>query len=351
MTAVRRISRRVATRGAPGRLAPPRAHAGRCYGLTIIRPLLSYRAGAQAVNIPAPLTRDCSGFLVLVADDHAGRPAFCDKSFRQDFFFDLHWVQERATIQQMPQHTDIATKYAGALADPIRLGLVAALADRPRTIESLARELEVSESLVLRHARALQTMGLLQSTDETPRKFQLLQEPVFSEGGWEDLPLPARRSVCATVLTQVNAQAVAAVDAGGFDRPDMYLTRTSMRVTEEKWRELASIFGGTLSALGEMTEAAEADESPDPRIQATAVLMLFTGEEHGGDAPSDDEPAPDFDEDEAREHAYSIIEALGRDVVAPSASWDRIEAMAERLRLVARAAMAFEDARQPAPDR
>lgn len=241
----------------------------------------------------------------------------------------------------MPEQTSVATTYARALADPIRVGIVAALADRPRTVDSLARELDVSKQRIARHTRALAGMGLVRATADGSRTYELLREPVMWEQAWDELPLPARRECLAASLAMVQASATAAIDAGGFDRADSVFTRTAVRMSEENWRQVVERLAEMLRWLGEV------EDDPDG-TPATVVTMLFSGE-HADTAPSESPPS-DFDGAEARERTYEIVEEVTEMMALNEPmSWDRAAALFEQARLIARAAASLEDARQPAP--
>src|SRR4051794_9519747 len=114
----------------------------------------------------------------------------------------------------MPELTKIAATYTRALADPTRVGIVAALDNGPRTAGSLARHIGVKESVILREARTLERMGLVRVADPATRTYELLREPIAWIGTWDELPVPVRREAAATTLTQLHASATAAVDAG-----------------------------------------------------------------------------------------------------------------------------------------
>lgn len=235
----------------------------------------------------------------------------------------------------MPEHTTIATEYASAVAHPIRLRLVAALGEGPRTLESLGSELDASDADILRHASALEELDLLQATDhpDGARTYELRREPVFWDTAWARLPLAAKRSAAAAGVTQLTAAATAAVDRGGFDRPDMHLTRTSLRVDEARWHALAGQFSGMLHRLGDMAEAPEPDGSSGPTFQATAVMMLFTGEHAETDAHV---PSPRWDEEEALRRVWDLTEMLAEITPRAITNWDAIAAIAGELRLIAK---------------
>ena len=175
----------------------------------------------------------------------------------------------------MPEHTSIATDYASALAHPVRIRLVAALADGPRTLESLTSELDARQATILRHARALEGLEVVRANDhqDGTRTYELVREPIFWDTAYGLLPLQAKRSAAAATVTQMTATATAAVDRGGFDREDMHLTRTTIRVDEARWRELVDLLGGTLHRLGDLAEAPEPGGSTEPTFRATAMMM------------------------------------------------------------------------------
>lgn len=218
-----------------------------------------------------------------------------------------------------------------------------ALGQGPRTVDSLARQLDVKKERVSRHARALEAIGLVRATERQPRTYELVREPVVWEQAWAELSIPARRAMLAASLARTHVSASAAVDTGGFDAPDSYLTRTTVRVREEQWREIASELGDLLRRLG----AIEDDPAGTP---ATVVTMLFAEEEQGArddaeEPPSgDDAEPPHFGDDEARLEAYGVVEEAAALMSAFDAvPWTKVAALAERLRLVSLAAASLEE--------
>jgi hypothetical protein len=241
---------------------------------------------------------------------------------------------------EMAEHTSVSATHARALADPIGPGILTALANGRRSVDSLARELGVSKQRVGRHARALVAMGLVEQVGDRPRAYELVREPVAWERTWDELPVPVRRASVAASLSSIHAAATSAADAGGFDRPDSYLARSSVRMSETSWHEVASRFGDLLRWLG------ESKEDPDG-TQATVVTMLFSG---GHAEASEDPPSPEFGRDEARERACNLAEeVIDLAIDAESVPWERVVALGEQIRLIGLAAASLDDARQPAP--
>lgn len=231
----------------------------------------------------------------------------------------------------MPEHTSIAAEYAHAVAHPVRSRLIAALADGPRTLESLVSELDESDATVLRHASALEGMKAVRACehDDGTRTYELLREPIVWDTEWERLPVRVKRSAAASTLTQIAAVATAAVDRGGFDRSDIHLTRTALRVDEARWRELVKLFGGALHSLGDLAEGPDPEE---PAFRATAVMMLFTGEQ----ADPIEFSGERWQEAQALKRTWELGEELEDVATQTVTDWDRIDAIAGELHLIAR---------------
>jgi DNA-binding transcriptional ArsR family regulator len=235
------------------------------------------------------------------------------------------------------------------LAQEVRLRVLGALADRPRSVSSLAQEFGVSDTTVRRHIRVLESMGLAAPHGGSSRTYSLKRYPVFDDDAWEAVPLPVQRAWAMASLTQMHAGAAAAIDAGGFDRREMHLTRTSIRVSEERWQQVTQLLRETLMKLYEAREEGDADEA-DGRFQATVSMMAFTGEHVASD--SDRTRSGEFGEDEALGRVTDIVELMGELMIERTTPWERIEALAAELRLVSRAAINLDSAaQQPAAQR
>jgi DNA-binding transcriptional ArsR family regulator len=235
------------------------------------------------------------------------------------------------------------------LAHTVRLRVLGALADRPRSVSSLAQEFGVSDTTVRRHLRVLESMGLAGLHGGSRRTYTLMRYPVFDDDAWEAVPLPVQRAWAMASLTQMHANAAAAIETGGFDRRDMHLTRTSIRVSEERWEQITQLLRETLMKLYEARDEGDADDESDGMFQANVSMMAFTGEHvvEPGSARSGE-----FGESEALERVTDIVELLGDLTIERSTPWERIEALAAELRLVSRAAINLDSpAPQPAAER
>ncbi|HWT94269.1 MAG TPA: winged helix-turn-helix domain-containing protein [Solirubrobacteraceae bacterium] len=231
----------------------------------------------------------------------------------------------------MPEHTSIAVEYASAVAHPARFRLVAALADGPRTVASLGSELETDEPTIRQHVDALHELGIVESEShpDGTMTYELLKAPVIWDTAWGQLPFAARRATAASAVTHISARATAAVDRGGFDREDIHLTRTTMQVDEEGWKTLTKVLSRALHEVGDVAERpAPAGET----FSATAAIMLFTGERTAAEPP----PVARRNHDDAVATVWELTEELADLPLEPDVDWDRVEALAEQVRLIAR---------------
>ncbi len=231
----------------------------------------------------------------------------------------------------MAAESDVATRVIAAVAAPDRLRLVGALSEGPLPAHELASRLGIDEATVARHARPLEALALLErAVGEDGRiTYALRREGEIWDDEWANLPVPVRRELAAGALAQFYAAALAASDAGGFDRRDMHLSRSPLRLDEKGWREAASIMFGAYTALEELAGAAV----EEPSVRATAIMLLFTDEP----APAR-VPAPAFSESEGRDRVVELAQEVREALGSGSGSWLEIVALADQLRVVARAA-------------
>lgn len=228
-----------------------------------------------------------------------------------------------------------AAEYAAALADPIRIRLVASLGDGPRTLSSLASELDLSAPELREHVDALVGLHHLAVHDDDGVVIvEMTSHPILWDDEYGSLPIPARRLASSAAITRIAARATAAVDRGGFDRGDVHLSRTSIVVDEARWAEIVKLLAGTRDALDDMRHDPEAH---DPAFRATAVLMAFTDERDGEEAAGFlARHARDAD---AGTRIWELVEALGDLAIRPAPDWARIEALAGEVALIARSAL------------
>jgi DNA-binding transcriptional ArsR family regulator len=244
----------------------------------------------------------------------------------------------------MPAQTQVAAAYATAVAEPVRLRIIAALADAPRSVAALAAAVRVDEASLFRHMRPLELLGLVEAVPGAgaDRTYMLVREPVIDDDAYERLPLPARRAAAASTVTQFHASATAAVDDGGFDRRDAHLTRTRFEFDEAGWERASDILARTHRELADL--AARAADAPT--LRATATMLLYAGHHHAPDTEQA-EPRAEFSESEGLGRAVELAESLQEATTRPLTPWAELVALADELRVVARACLAEQTRVEP----
>lgn len=228
---------------------------------------------------------------------------------------------------------------ARAVGHPLRVRIVAALDDGPRGLDALAACVEADPRTVARHARVLEQAGLVGRARSGRRTTYRLTDTVsFSDDEYGSISQASREAAVAAALAHSHTAAASALESGGFERPDVHLSRTSLELTEAQWRELSDELAELLERI-ETTNARDAAEH-DGRVEATAVLMLFERSgTHRQQAPHTEEP---FSPAEGLERSWELSEQLELALSGPAADWPAVVALTDQLRVLARAALSCE---------
>jgi DNA-binding transcriptional ArsR family regulator len=138
--------------------------------------------------------------------------------------------------------------FTGVLAHPIRCRALTILADREASPVEIARELEIDASHVAYHVRLLRDNGLIELTEETPRRGSIehryravhvtISDEQYAEMTEEERGMYSRNIYCLAA-----ADASCAFSSGSYAaRPDHHISRTTLQVDEEGWDELREQF-------------------------------------------------------------------------------------------------------------
>jgi DNA-binding transcriptional ArsR family regulator len=233
---------------------------------------------------------------------------------------------------------------ARAVGHPMRVRIVDALEDGPCTLVTLATRVGGDRKAVASHARLLVQAGLVHSTRVgRTTTYELVEQPAFSDDEYEALPLAAREAAVAAALANAHTAAASALETGGFDRPDVHVSRTPLQLTEGQWHTLSGAFADLLGRI-EATRVAGAEEEDQATVRANAVLMLFERAdrvvEHG--APDHDRPAGKFSPSEGLVRSWELSEQLECELRAAQTDWASVIALSDQLRVLARTALATE---------
>jgi DNA-binding transcriptional ArsR family regulator len=237
---------------------------------------------------------------------------------------------------------------ARAVGHPMRVRIIAALDDGPCALDTLAARVGGDRKAVAGHARLLAQAGLVRSTRVgRTSTYELVSQPAFSDDEYEALSLAAREAAVAAALANAHTAAATALESGGFDRPEVHVSRTPLELTEAQWRSLSSAFAELL----ERVEAARADgaaEADEATIKASAVLMLFERGDGVAEHPAGDRPPEEFSQSEGLVRSWELCEELEGQLQAAQTDWASVISLADQLRVLARSALAAELRATPA---
>jgi DNA-binding transcriptional ArsR family regulator len=153
-----------------------------------------------------------------------------------------------------------------ALAHPLRIRILAMLAERRSSPTQLAETLDVAVGKVAYHVRTLVNLGVIELVETRPVRgavehfYEAAEPPRFSDSAWGRLDAIGKQRMLSAMLGQISDYVNAAAAAGGFDRADAHFTRTGLKLDEKGFKQLTAAMTKWL---------AEAD-----RIQAAATKRI-----------------------------------------------------------------------------
>jgi DNA-binding transcriptional ArsR family regulator len=173
---------------------------------------------------------------------------------------------------------------AKALAHPLRTRVLSALEGRTASPSELATELEAPLGVLSYHIRRLTSLGFVKMVKSVPRRgaiehyYTATARPRITDATWAATPSIVKQATIAPRLEEIGAEASAALAGGGFDAPEIHLTRSPITVDERGWKQLAR----KLDALTADIQRIEAESAKrlarvghEGEQQVSVVLMLF----------------------------------------------------------------------------
>jgi len=188
-------------------------------------------------------------------------------------------------------------RYVKALAHPLRIRILAMLADRVASPVQLAAHLDATLGTVAYHVRTLHSLGLVELVDTRQRRgatehyYRAREHPRFPDDAWSGLAPVAKQRMLSAILQQVGQYVTSSAAAGGFDHADAHMTRMSLRLDDRGFRQLAAASRKWLREAERIEEAAAerlergTDSDGDACVDAGLVVMVFEG--RSGDPRSD----------------------------------------------------------------
>ena len=183
-------------------------------------------------------------------------------------------------------------RYVKALAHPLRIRILAMLADHSASPVQLSSRLDATLGTVAYHVRTLHSLGLVELVDTRQRRgatehyYRAREHPHFPDDAWSGLPPVAKQRMLSAMLQQIGQYVTGSAAAGGFDRSEAHMTRSSLRLDERGWQQLAAATRKWLREAERIEETAAkrldnagraATDGAAGTFDTGLVVMLFEG--------------------------------------------------------------------------
>jgi DNA-binding transcriptional ArsR family regulator len=172
--------------------------------------------------------------------------------------------------------------FTGVVAHPIRARALTILADREASPVEIGRELGIGASHVAYHVRILLAEGLIELTEETPRRgsiehrYRAVFPDELTDEEYGALTLEQRTQHSRDIFCFAAADASCAFGSGSFaHRPDHHISRMPLQVDEEGWTELRDLYDSTLREAYRIKREA-LDRLTETGVKGTSVLAFST---------------------------------------------------------------------------
>ena len=175
----------------------------------------------------------------------------------------------------------VDTKLMKALAHPLRQQILAALSERVASPSELAEEIGEPLGNVSYHVRMLVDLECIELVSTTPRRgalehhYRATVPPLFDDETWRSLPTATRRAVMGDVLKEIWQSVGTAADSGTLDEDDVHVTRDTLALDEQGWRELTDVLRHTHERIGEIKSEAAARAKKNGAETRESVLALM----------------------------------------------------------------------------
>jgi DNA-binding transcriptional ArsR family regulator len=192
-------------------------------------------------------------------------------------------------------------RYVKALAHPLRIRILAMLADRSASPVQLAGKLDATLGTVAYHVRTLHSLGLVELVDTRQRRgatehyYRAREHPRFPDDAWSGLAPVAKQRMLSAMLQQMGEYVTGSAAAGGFDRAEAHMTRNVLRLDERGWQQLATATRKWLREAERIEEAAAAriakvgnGDGDGAGLDIGFVMMLFEGRPPDATGPGSD---------------------------------------------------------------
>lgn len=185
-------------------------------------------------------------------------------------------------------HGIVDPRFATALAHPLRVHILGAVAQRALSPAQVARECGEPVSKVSYHFNVLRDCDCIELTDEVPKRgavehfYRGTKRALLNEADWKLLPKSIQGGATGVTLLDFFKNALAAVEAGSFDaREDRHLTWSMVALDEPAWKELVAMLERTREQVMDLAAeaAARLATTGGEGINATVALAGYEAAE------------------------------------------------------------------------
>jgi DNA-binding transcriptional ArsR family regulator len=169
-----------------------------------------------------------------------------------------------------------------ALSHPLRVRILAILEERTASPLDLSRILRAKLGVVAYHVRTLHRLGLIELEREVPvrgalqRFYRARERPTISAAAWAKAPPVAKQALIGATIQQISDFAQGSNAAGGFDRTNSHITRTSLKLDAEGFERLADVLMGVLSEVDKIeAEVAERHRNGEDDLEPVGLVMML----------------------------------------------------------------------------
>jgi DNA-binding transcriptional ArsR family regulator len=195
-----------------------------------------------------------------------------------------------------PPRTIEDPRFVKAMSHPLRVRILARLAERTASPNELAEWLDAPLGTVAYHVRTLRRLGLIELRRETrvrgavQHHYRALPRPLLTDEAWAAATPIAKQALVGSTLQVIDEHARASAAAGGFDHADAHISRTMLQLDQQGWEELSGACANLLEEVeriqADSTERLAADRDSHGSRQTGLVIMLFEAARLSGEQTS-----------------------------------------------------------------
>lgn len=146
-----------------------------------------------------------------------------------------------------------------AMGHPLRHRLLIAYNERVASPNELAKQLGEPLGNVAYHTRILLDLGTIELVDTAQRRgatehyYRATMDAFFDDEQWRRLPVTSRRTIVGQDLQALFEHVARALEGGSFDDPQAHVSRTTLTLDEEGYREVVSLLVRTIDRVLEIS--------------------------------------------------------------------------------------------------